>query len=182
MKQIFVINGEPGCGKDTFVTLCKDIVESAAKDTGIVWNYSMVDKIKEIAKECGWNGEKTLRSRKFLSDLKDLCDDFCGTSRESVKAKIKEFNEDSNSRLLFIHAREPEDIIWLEEQFHAKSILVKRDNYRTETLNHADANVYEYDYDYVVKNPGTSLDDYILEADEFLTYTIRFFDPIYFEV
>ena len=35
-------------------------------------NYSSVDFVKEVARFAGWNGEKNLHTRKFLSDLKDL--------------------------------------------------------------------------------------------------------------
>lgn len=164
MKRIFVINGEAGCGKDTFVSLCQEI----ANECGVVWNFSMVDKVKEIATMCGWDGQKTPESRKFLSDLKDLCDDFNQMSYRSVREKIDEFMNSECAEILFIHAREPEDIERLCKEFDAYSILVKRDNYKTEASNHADQNVYNFDYNYIIKNPGTNLDDYKTQADSFL--------------
>ena len=91
MKKVFVINGEAGCGKDTFVSLCQDaIVEEGFSSSRIV-NVSMVDKIKEIAIMCGWDGKKTPESRKFLSDLKDLCDDYNQLSKRSVEDKFDKF-------------------------------------------------------------------------------------------
>ena len=33
---------------------------------------STVDFVKEVAKFCGWNGQKTPKDRKFLSDLKNI--------------------------------------------------------------------------------------------------------------
>ena len=61
-KNIIVINGTGGSGKDTFV----EYVSKYAK----VYNFSSVDKVKEIAKLIGWTGTKTDKDRKFLSDLK----------------------------------------------------------------------------------------------------------------
>ena len=42
-KQVFIINGSGGCGKDTFVSLVSDIVYTT--------NFSSVDKVKEIARK-----------------------------------------------------------------------------------------------------------------------------------
>ena len=61
-KQIIVINGTGGCGKTTFVELTQKY--------GKVINFSSVDKVKEVAKLIGWDGKKTEKDRKFLSDLK----------------------------------------------------------------------------------------------------------------
>ena len=64
MKQLaIVINGCGGVGKDT---LC----QMAARHYK-VRNISSVTPIKELAVQCGWNGAKDNRSRKFLSDF--LC-------------------------------------------------------------------------------------------------------------
>ena len=164
MKQIFVINGEAGSGKDTFVSLCQDVVS----DPNTIWNFSMVDKVKEIAKMCGWDGRKTPRSRKFLSDLKDLCDGFNQMSYNSVYEKCMEFSHDPEAEILFIHAREKTDIRRICNDFNARSILIRRQGYKTNASNHADANVYDYDYDFEIENPGTNLDEYKEKAKQFL--------------
>lgn len=163
MKKIFVINGEAGCGKDTFVELCQKLT-----DKTVIWNVSMVDKVKEIAKACGWDGEKTPKARKFLSDLKDLCDDFNQMSYRSIEESIERFCEDKDAEVLFIHAREPKDIERICDEFGAFSLLVTREGYQTTASNHADANVYAFDYDYHVKNPGDSLTNYEKKAELFL--------------
>ena len=50
MKQIIIINGSGGVGKDTFVEFCKKYAR--------VLNISSVDKVKEAANILtGWNGE-----------------------------------------------------------------------------------------------------------------------------
>ena len=66
-KQVFIINGSGGVGKDTFVELVSKVFNLS------VMNFSSVDKVKEIARIIGWTGGKTEKDRKFLSDLKLLC-------------------------------------------------------------------------------------------------------------
>ena len=64
MKKIIIINGSGRCGKDTFV----EYVKKVSNDR--VYLISTVDKVKEIAKTMGWDGNKDEKSRKFLSDIK----------------------------------------------------------------------------------------------------------------
>ncbi len=168
MKQIIVINGEAGAGKDLFVTLCNDVMEETTGKKNLVWNYSAVDKVKEIAILCGWDGQKTPKSRKFLSDLKDLTDEFSNLSARSIDDKVGEFMEDSDAQILFLHAREPEQIANLCDVYDACSLLIKRNNYLTNPSNHADKNVYNFSYDLKVTNPGDTFENYKEVAREWL--------------
>lgn len=142
-KQVFIINGSGGCGKDTFVSLVSDITYTT--------NFSSVDKVKEIARIIGWNGGKTEKDRKFLSDLKLLCTDYNDMPLKSMEHKFKEFL-DSDSIFLFLHIREPNEIEKAKKLFNAKTILIKRDLVEHITSNMADANVFNYDYDIVINN------------------------------
>ena len=68
-KNVVIINGTGGVGKDTFIDFCGEIVK--------IMNVSAVDKVKEAAKILvGWNGEKDEISRKLLSELKRLSIDY----------------------------------------------------------------------------------------------------------
>ena len=67
-KIVIIINGRGGVGKDT---LC----DFAAKHYKVE-NISSITPIKDLAKLCGWGGEKNEKSRKFLSDLKQLLIDY----------------------------------------------------------------------------------------------------------
>ena len=79
--KIICINGSPTAGKDTFVSFC-------GKKKDGVFNYSMVDGIKELARLGGWSGAKELKDRKFLSDLKDLFDNYNDFSFQDVLRDI----------------------------------------------------------------------------------------------
>ena len=72
-KQVFIINGSGGVGKDT--------VCSAAAQSWKVQNISSITPILQVAKAAGWDGTKTPAARRFLSQLKADC---IGIQRPSV--------------------------------------------------------------------------------------------------
>lgn len=154
-KQIFIINGSGGVGKDTFVELVSVELNDKLKRFHTVVNFSSVDRVKEIAKEIGWDGRKTEKDRKFLSDLKSLTRDYCDMPFQSMKNKIKEFLESEEGQVLFLHIREPEEIKRVIDEFGAKTILIVRDSVTQITSNTSDKNVFDYHYDFIVDNNGT---------------------------
>lgn len=150
--KIVVINGQGGCGKDTFIKLCQ-------KHHSNIFSTSMVDSTKEIAKQMGWKGGKSLKDRKFLSDLKDISgkyNDFPFTyAKETVENLEKIFGESDEELVVFVHAREPEDIRrWIEE-YNAITLLIRRPAIEGNYGNHADDRVFDLFYDYTFWNDGT---------------------------
>lgn len=166
-KQIFIINGSGGVGKDTFVDLVTIELNDIMKQFHTVTNFSSVDKVKQIAKEIGWNGKKTEKDRKFLSDLKILTSQYCDMPFQSMKEKVNKFMSDKNSVFLFLHIREPEEIARAVKAFNAKSILIRRNAVKHITSNMADENVFNYNYDFVIDNNGT-IEDFEDKAKEFI--------------
>lgn len=159
-KQIFIINGSGFVGKDTFVTLVSESFD------GSVMNFSSVDRVKAVAKSIGWNGSKTEKDRKFLSDLKLLCTEYNNMPFNSMTEKVQEFIN-SNSQMLFLHIREPEEIEKAKTAFNAKTILVKRDAVKHITSNMADSNVFNYQYDIVIDN-DSDLESFCKKAIQFV--------------
>ena len=147
MKRLIIINGSGGVGKDTFVNMCGNHCDVA--------NISTVDKVKEIARLCGWRYGKTDKDRKFLSDLKFLISNYSDELFEETKHKIK-FYFDNGFDLVFLHAREPEEIYKYRDTFapFAKTVLVTNKNVPMVTTNESDANVLNFKYDYEVANDG----------------------------
>ena len=154
-KQIFVINGSGGVGKDTFVELVSVELNDILKRFHTVVNFSSVDRVKEIAREIGWDGKKTEKDRKFLSDLKVLSSNYCDMPFQSMKNKIEEFIRSDEGQILFLHIREPEEIERVVREFDAKTLLIVRDSVMHITSNMADKNVFDYSYDFVIENKGT---------------------------
>lgn len=154
--MIFVVNGYPGAGKTTFERMVCDIVGYQSYG----WIFSTVDFVKDIAKQCGWDGNKTPENRKFLSDLKDLLTEWDDVPFKKVRqqvgfveALLADRGADSSKAVIFIDCREPKEIKKLCERLGAKSMLVRRNMSPEEPiLNHADAEVNDYPYDYTIYN------------------------------
>jgi dephospho-CoA kinase len=159
-KQIFVINGSGGNGKDTFVEMCSKYYP--------IMNISSVDNVKKAAQILGWNGGKEEVDRLFLSNMKLLSTRYNNNPLEYIKRNINYFlREDTPYLLMFIHIREPKEIDKVKELYDCKTLLVKNSNVKEITTNMADANVLNYNYDYEIDNSGT-LEDLENKAKEFL--------------
>lgn len=147
-KIIVVINGSGKVGKDTFVHLirkhCNDYI----------MNYSSVNKVKMIAKEAGWNGKKTEKDRKFLSDLKLLTSEYNDMPYNDIAEVINVFKQ-NGCPFLFLHIREPQEIQRLVNDFGAKTLLITNNNVKQIESNMADANVQNFKYDFTIDNSGT---------------------------
>ena len=159
-KKIIIINGSGTVGKDTFVDFCRPYAN--------ITNISCVDKVKEAAKMLGWDGGKTEHDRKFLSDLKLLSTGYSNGPYEYIKKSIQKFRDDKSSYTMFIHIREPEEIDIVKKKFNCITLLILNPNKQSITSNMADANVENYEYDYVVHNDG-DLNDLKRKATEFIT-------------
>ena len=157
MKKIVIINGTGGCGKDTFVDICSKYKK--------VYNFSSIDSLKEIARIIGWNGSKSDKDRKFLSDLKKLTTEYNDFAFNNIKDAINNFNN-SNDELMFIHIREPEEIKKVVDKFKVKTLLIKRENQELIKTNNSDAFVLNYNYDYIIIN--TTLEEYENKALNFI--------------
>ena len=79
-KMIFIVNGKPRAGKDTFAMILNRYMD--------VYKYSAVTKVKEIATLCGWDGQKEERDRKFLHELKMLTSEYSDMSHQDVVNEI----------------------------------------------------------------------------------------------
>ena len=172
--NIFIINGKPRSGKDTFVEILSKIYTDYTPEGSVV-NISSVDKIKEAAKILGWNGEKTGEARKFLSDLKALSTEFndgpanyCYEQAEKLK----------DNQLLFIHCREPEEIDKMKI-LDCFTVYVRRPMNDENPTNRSDAEVTNYKYDYIIDNNG-SLED--LESTSKLFMNTLFDLEYYFSI
>ncbi len=158
-KNIIIINGTGGSGKDTFVSFCSEFAR--------VTNISSVDKVKEAAKILvGWNGAKDEKSRKLLVDLKQLSIQYNDAPTKYIKEQYEIFKR-SNSEFLFIHIREIEEIKKIQKLLNAKTLLIKNPRVALITSNSSDGNVYKYHYDYIIENSGT-LEDLKKKAREFV--------------
>lgn len=168
MKYV-CINGAPRSGKDTFVEICRLILGDRC------FNISSVDFVKDLAKQCGWNGEKNLKNRKFLSDLKDLLTQWDDVPYKKIIEAVTNYEQEmyyktgnTDSCVAFIHVREPEEIQKLADRIGAITLVIRRDvAENTDMSNHADTDVLTYNYTYSIENNGT-LSELTNKAKDFL--------------
>lgn len=173
--HVFVVNGYPRSGKDTFV----DLIREETKDQKVrVYCYSSVQTAKDLYQIFGWDGEKRPIDRDRLSMAKDYLQRFDLPYRD-MACKLRDHLIEAEDRskemiLIFFMIREPEEIKRFVKEFpfvrtiyvdaEVRGIAPSRGGIGA---NHADAEVIEYSYDMMVNNNGT-LDDLKHEVQHFL--------------
>lgn len=162
-----VINGLPRSGKDSFVNFCSEYLASKNISS---FNISSVDRVKMAAYTLGWDGTKDQKGRKFLSDLKDLSTVNYNGPLNYMKSCIDENSKD----VYFFMIREPSEIHKFVKEYpkHSITVCITRNNLQ-EFDNHADQNVYEYDYGVYIDN-NKDIEDLQKEAIEFAEYILKF--------
>ena len=153
IKHIVIINGSGGVGKDTFVDLVDNYISA--------YPVSSVEKIKTIAQSLGWDGGKTEKDRKFLSDLKILSGEYNDLPFNEIINNIKLFLEPGKKDIVFLMIREPVEIQrvkdYIEKDLNATcvTLLITNSNVKSISSNMADNGVSNYYYDYTIRNDGT---------------------------
>lgn len=150
--NIYIINGFPQSGKDTFVRYCTRQFSSNSKEK--IFSLSTVDPIKQMLFLYGWDNVKTPSIRKVISETKKLL-----VEEGIIDEYISKFIEDyayKTDGILFIFSREPEEIQRFKEKYGAKTIFIKRNNINFVNLsNDSDKNVENFNYDFYIDNNGS---------------------------
>lgn len=168
MPKVIVINGMGGVGKSTFISLCHEI------DPRVI-ETSTVDFVKEVALQAGWDGVKDEKGRRLLSDIKDALERYDDVPNK----KIDEFIQSHPDNIIFVNAREPHNIQYYKNKYNAITVLVVNSNAKTIKGNHADENVYDYEYyDFTIYNEKTiiELKDKAKILMEYINAPLTFFD------
>lgn len=162
--KIYVVNGAPGAGKTTFEQYIQKLVGKEYCKC-----ISTIDFVKEIAYECGWDGTKTDKNRKFLSDLKDLLIRWNNVPYKRIEYQVRMLLlQPIKPWCLFIDCREPNEIDKMRLGLGAKTILVRRTEAEKKfPSNHADENVLNYYYDFEIDN-NSDLTTLYAQAEQFL--------------
>ena len=148
MKKIYITSGVGRSGKDTFCEFVSKYIPT--------YKYSIIDLPKEAAKVLGWNGGKTEKDRRFLSDIMDLSTEYNDSPFRDVLSVATDFkNNLIEDEVLFVDMRDPKDIARAVEIFGAETILIRNPNVEKIKTNHADRDVENYEYDYIIENDGT---------------------------
>ena len=149
MKKIYITNGSGTSGKDTFAKMLSKYIT--------VHKYSSINLIKAMLQFVGIDTEqKTEELRLLLSDMKDRLTKYDNIPFKDISEVVNNFKDNQiASDVLLIDIREPDEIARAVEVFDAETILIKNPNVEKIKSNHADANVDNYNYDYIIENDGT---------------------------
>lgn len=162
--MVIIINGKGGCGKDTLIEGLEGHVttidpKNARATLRSVFNFSAIDRVKEIARHGGWKDDKSDKGRKLLHDLKMAFVEYNDMPLNDLKKKVVYWNsEEWNEPVHFLHIREPEEITRAVEMFKelgiaVETLLIKRSTTDAHTYgNHADDDVERYPYNYIFMN------------------------------
>lgn len=150
-------------GKDTFCNRVKELMPN-----GYCYIYSTIDFVKQVASSMGWSGEKTPRSRKLLSELKNLMIEYDDIPFKKMVHKVKSTINDFNfyncpekyEVIIFIMCREPSEIEKLKKELNAKTIFIHSEKAENKSnnmdiKNTADSNIFNYNYDIIIENDGS---------------------------
>lgn len=149
MKKIFITNGSGTNGKDTFARMVGKYIPT--------YKYSSINLVKEMLKVAGIDEkEKTEEYRLLCSDIKDRLTRYDDIPLKDVATIVTDFkNNLIDTDVLLIDIREPKEIARAVEAFGAETILICNPNIRKIESNHADRDVENYKYDYIIENDGT---------------------------
>lgn len=153
-KKIFIMNGSGASGKDTVAEIIKKYFP--------IIKYSSIDGVKEYAKTMGWEGKKTEKDRKFLSELKRILIEYNDFPYKDVSNVIEDFLQDfCPKQICVIDIREADEIDKIKKHFkdcNIITILIRTSRVEKIISNDSDKNVEEYNYDYIIENNGTLKD------------------------
>jgi hypothetical protein len=161
-QKIIVINGAAQAGKDTFVQLFMKHAQVC------VFEWSTITTVKAVAGPAfGWDGEKDEPGRRFLSDLKDAWTRYNDGPFKEVCDKIRYYDRRFERYVLFIHVREPEEILKIVNAYPDRVTTLEVVNRRVPVPgNHADQNAHKFNYHITVDN-STSLEVLEMAARHF---------------
>lgn len=155
MNQVYIINGKPGIGKDSFVT---EVKKSLAKINYRVHNISTIAPVFRLVEQIGCDITKTAANRKMFSLIKQAVDlrDYTFNVTRNIIRDI--FTLAGKNNIVFVHCREPKEIDKYVRTYKAKTILIMSPDIEKLNIdygNDSDNNVNNYNYTYIINNHKT---------------------------
>lgn len=160
-SQIFILNGSPTAGKNTFVEMLP--CETA--------HYSYVDFTREILNVAGIPvGTKTNDIRVLLETVNNALESYNDIPFKDCCKVIIDFLEGKydDCELLFIDVRKPENIERFRSRFNGIRTVYVDNKKPISSVTESDSQVADYEYDFYIDNSG-SLEDLQKEVDRFIT-------------
>ena len=121
-----------------------------------------------------------------MSDLKDLLTRWNDIPYKKILARAKQLDTWNSYNyldwILFVDCREPAEIQKLKERLNATTVLIRREEVENnEVSNHADSDVFYYDYDLTIYN-NSDIIELAKKAKDFIEYMKKEEVPHYVNV
>ena len=178
MVKVVIVNGMPESGKTTAQEICRDTLKLL--NWGCVIESS-VQWVKDVAKYAGWDGTKTDKNRKFLSDLKAVLTSWDDAVLRHLIDTVDDYYYTGRDFVIFIDIREPYEIEKAKEAFNATTLIVRRPQVECNCYNNtSDMNVFNYKYDYTIWN-DRGIDELRYECGIFIDELLADDSNIYYK-
>lgn len=159
-SQVFVLNGSPTSGKNTFVEMLP--CESA--------HYSYVDFTRDMLDYKGIDYKaKTGKERILLESINNALEEFDDIPFKDCCDLTKDFLGGSlECEYLFVDIRKPKNIKRFLNEFKGARAVYVDNKKPISFVTVSDSQVADYEYDFYIDNSG-SLEDLQREADRFIS-------------
>lgn len=157
-SHIFVLNGSPRAGKNTFVRL----IPNAA-------HYSYVDLTRRMLNTEGIDYKfKSNSARVMLETINNALEKYDDIPLKDICSITDDFlNGYLGADYLFIDIRKPENIVRYLKEFKGARTVYVDDKKPISNVTESDSVVADYKYDFYIDNSG-SLEDLEQEAVRFI--------------
>lgn len=164
MTHVIVVNGLPRAGKDTFIGMVTESLQSKGLP---VIAFSSIDPVRDMLTKAGFDlSGKTEADRRLLSLVGEAVEEHSRWRTMRCIDLIELFSvQFGGLGVLFLHIREPKNIEIVRSMCdflfnRVKFITVYLDSIRAETItsNASDAGVLEMQYDRKIFNNGSLAD------------------------
>ena len=145
----------------------------------MVSELSTVDFVKEVARICGWKGEKEKKDREFLHDLKEAMEKWDNIPNKKVLEDAENIikNYLGLNHLFFVNIREPQSIesfsqLVMEQGYETPIKILMESNMPSNEVDSIVQEIKSIKYDKIYKNNGT-LKDLANTAGDFIEEIIH---------
>lgn len=119
--------------------------------------------MKEVARLCGWRGEKETKDRQFLHDLKEAMEIWNNVPNKKVIETIKALNQEDKNCCFFVNIREPksiQDFIKRAKKSFGKEpkTIIITSKKRSNEISSISSEINNIKYDVIIDNSGTLKD------------------------
>lgn len=151
MRYLIVVNGFARSGKDTFCRYCEDYLYKKDKTT---WIKHSSDFAKTVLYSMGWDGEKTLETRKLLADIVS----FGEITGSNLKNLFKFVDKNEKLEVIFYHERNPKEIQKIVDYYKCSqdiTVLTVFVNRKVNEIEEDRWNICSFGYDVTIMNDET---------------------------